>query len=182
MPNDTIAGEASVNKADSIWLSKKAYSAALLWYLVALAAIAVDQLTKYLADTGLSYNQAWELTWFFNLTLRYNPGAAFSFLANESGWQRWFFTGISVVVSLGLVAWIAKVNAEAKKLECWAFALILGGAVGNLIDRAFYGHVIDFLEFHYQDWYFPAFNIADSCICVGAGLLILDMLLSNKKS
>lgn len=162
-------------------VSVKSFMSAWLWWAIALVSIIFDQVTKIAADTGLSYNEPLPITWFFNLTLRYNTGAAFSFLADASGWQRWFFLIISSAVSVLLLWWITRANFQNKKLECLGLALILGGAIGNLYDRMVYGHVIDFLEFHYKGWYFPAFNIADSCICVGAGFLLLDMVLAGKK-
>ena len=110
----------------------------------------------------------------FNLTLWYNPGAAFSFLATESGWQRYFFTAIGVIAALVIVYMLQR--HAGQRLFCWALALILGGAVGNVIDRVLYGHVIDFLDVHFSGWHWPAFNIADSAIFIGAGLFILDEL------
>ena len=107
----------------------------------------------------------------FNLTLHYNKGAAFSFLSNAGGWQRYFLTGISAVVSVVLIIWLARL-LKTEKIMTWSLALILGGAVGNLIDRAIYGHVIDFIELHWNNAYFPSFNIADSAITVGTILLI----------
>ena len=104
----------------------------------------------------------------------YNQGAAFSFLANSGGWQRWFFSGLAMVVSLGII-WMLHKNS-GQRLFCWALTLILGGAVGNLIDRLLYGHVIDFLDFHIGTLHWPAFNVADSAITVGAALFVLDEL------
>src|SRR5690606_13493175 len=110
----------------------------------------------------------------------HNPGAAFSFLSNASGWQRWFFTGIAAVVSVMLIVWIARI-AATKKLETFALAMILGGAVGNLYDRVQHGYVVDFIVVHYKDNYFPAFNLADSSITLGAILIILDLFLTREK-
>jgi signal peptidase II len=112
---------------------------------------------------------------FFDFTLLYNPGAAFSFLAQADGWQRWFFTVLGLVASVFIV-WMMHKNRSNKRLML-ALALILGGALGNVIDRIAYGHVVDFLLFYWKDWYYPAFNIADTCITLGAILLILDELL-----
>jgi signal peptidase II len=109
----------------------------------------------------------------FNFTLAYNYGAAFSFLADAGGWQRWFFTGLAAVFSVVISVWIARLKPTAK-LEAISLSLILGGAVGNLIDRLLFGYVIDFLDIYYGSYHWPAFNIADSAICVGAVLLILD--------
>lgn len=147
------------------------------WWLVAVVVIVADQATKLWAEAALDHGQPWVLTPFFNFTLSYNPGAAFSFLATQGGWQRWFFTVIALVVSLALIVWISRIaRVREKWMEALALALILGGAIGNLYDRLAYGHVIDFIVVHYQQHYWPAFNIADSAICVGAGLLILDTL------
>ena len=158
------------------------FVAAWRWWVVVTICIVADQVTKITAENNLNENVPFVITGFFNFTLRYNTGAAFSFLANQPGWQVWFFGILASCVSVGLTFWVARINEEKKWLECWAFSLILSGAVGNLIDRLSYGHVIDFIEVHYKDvYYFPAFNIADSCICIGAGLLILDMLVNKKE-
>jgi signal peptidase II len=120
----------------------------------------------------LAYGQSDPVTSFFNLVMVYNKGAAFSLLADQPGWQRYFFTGISVLASL-FILWMLK-RHPGQRLFCWALALILGGALGNLIDRVAYGHVIDFLDFHLAGWHWPAFNLADSSITVGALLFVLD--------
>lgn len=159
-----------------------ALGSAWRWWLIAIIVIALDQLTKIMADSLLHYGQPWVITPFFNFTLSYNPGAAFSFLADQGGWQRWFFTIIAAVVSIVLVGWIARIASERGRwVEALALSLILGGAIGNLYDRLAYGHVVDFIVFHYQQHAFPAFNIADSAICVGAALLILDTLTSKSE-
>ncbi len=160
-----------------------ALSAAWRWWLLAVIVIAADLITKAMAESLLSYGRPWVITPFFNFTLSYNPGAAFSFLAGQGGWQRWFFSIIATVVSVVLIGWIARITPDRdKRLEALALTLILGGALGNLHDRILYGQVVDFIVFHYQHYYFPAFNIADSAICVGAGLLILDTFTGNSKS
>ena len=115
----------------------------------------------------------------FKLTLLHNEGAAFSFLSDAGGWQRWLLVFISTSVSTVVAVWLYRVR-HSEKLLCFALALILGGAIGNLIDRAVTGYVVDFFVAYYRDWYFPAFNIADSAISVGAALLVLDMLLKPK--
>ncbi|MBD3648547.1 MAG: lipoprotein signal peptidase [Pseudomonadales bacterium] len=117
----------------------------------------------------------------FRFTLLHNSGAAFSFLSDAGGWQRWLLAGISVVVSAVIAVWLAKVDGRNRVLA-WALALILGGALGNLVDRVMLGYVVDFIVVHYQDYYFPAFNIADSAISIGAGLLILDMFIKPASS
>jgi len=137
--------------------------------------IVLDQLTKILADQYLQYHQPVALMPMFNFTLMYNKGAAFSFLANQGGWQRWFFLGLTSVVSVFIFLWIRKLKAS-QVLQYSALALILGGAIGNLIDRAIYGHVIDFLDVYYNQRHWPAFNLADSAISVGAVLLIYDTI------
>ena len=168
MPNTSNAMVAGLQKAAGAWR----------FWALALVLMGLDQVTKIWANTELTYDQPVVITSFFNLTLRYNYGAAFSFLYDASGWQRWMFAIIATVVSIGLVVWISRISKlKDKWLEATALACILSGAVGNLIDRVVYGYVIDFIEVHYQNHFWPAFNIADSAICVGAGLLILDMLL-----
>lgn len=146
-----------------------------LWMGVVVIVIALDQATKIAASTYLDYGQPVVLLPVFNLTLMHNPGAAFSFLSDAGGWQRWFFTAVSVIVSVLLVVWISRLNRQQWWLAL-ALAMILGGAVGNLIDRMLYGYVVDFISVHYQGWFFPAFNIADSGITVGAGMMIIDVI------
>ncbi|MCV2886127.1 signal peptidase II [Aestuariibacter sp. AA17] len=143
-----------------------------LW--LAIIAFIADQWTKQAVVAHIELYQAIQVTPFFNLTHVHNYGAAFSFLADAGGWQRWFFTTIAVVVS-GLLLWWMKGLKRDQVMLSVAFALILGGALGNVYDRLVYGYVIDFLDVYYQQWHWPAFNIADSAICVGAVLLIIDM-------
>ncbi len=144
------------------------------WLGIALIIILLDQVTKITIAKTFAYAQVKAITSFFNLTLVYNKGAAFSFLASESGWQRYLFTGLGIVAAL-VIVFLLKRHA-GQRLFCWALALILGGAIGNVIDRILYGHVIDFLDFYVGNWHFPAFNVADSAICIGAGLFIVDEL------
>ncbi|WP_408631119.1 signal peptidase II [Marinimicrobium alkaliphilum] len=155
--------------------------AAWHWYLIAAVVVAVDLLTKYWASAALDYGEPVVFTPFFNFTLLHNPGAAFSFLSEAGGWQRWFFTVIAFVVSIVLVVWISRVP-QWRWRESLGLSLILGGAVGNLWDRVVHGYVVDFIVVHYQDYYWPAFNIADSAITVGAGLLIIDMLMTKESA
>ena len=143
------------------------------WLWITILVIALDQISKILADHFLQYHQPVPLMPMFNFTLMYNPGAAFSFLANQGGWQRWFFLALTSIVSIFIFLWIRKLKPQ-QVLQYTSLALILGGALGNLIDRAIYGHVIDFLDVYYQQHHWPAFNIADSAISVGAVLLIYD--------
>lgn len=146
----------------------------LLWLGIAVIVVLLDQVSKITMSRLLVYGQSEMITPYFNLVMVYNQGAAFSFLANSGGWQRWFFSGLAMVVSLGII-WMLHKNS-GQRLFCWALTLILGGAVGNLIDRLLYGHVIDFLDFHIGTLHWPAFNVADSAITVGAALFVLDEL------
>ena len=151
----------------------------LLW--ISLLVLIADQATKLYFETNLSlYQQIVVIPDLFSWTLAYNTGAAFSFLADSSGWQRWLFALIAVAVSAVLVVWLKRLGRN----ETWlavALALVLGGALGNLYDRIALGHVIDFILVHWQNrWYFPAFNFADSAITVGAVMLALDMFKSKK--
>lgn len=145
------------------------------WLLLALAIIATDQATKVWFDTNLHYGERWRVFSFFDFTLLYNTGAAFSFLADGQGWQRWFFTAIAFIAAMVITRLLWKHPKES--LFCAALTCILGGALGNAIDRLLYGHVVDFLLFYWQDWYFPAFNVADIAITIGAILLLLDEIL-----
>lgn len=151
-----------------------------LKYLVCIVIVILDQITKLIADANLILNQSKiEVFSWFNITLHYNPGAAFSFLSDAGGWQRWFFTIISLVVSVILCVWLYRL-ARDEKLLTWSLALILGGAVGNLIDRVAYGYVIDFIQWHYKGSNFPTFNIADAAISVGAVLLLISTFQAEK--
>ncbi len=147
------------------------------WYALALVIIVIDQVTKHIVVAHFFEGEQIEVMPFLTWTLRYNPGAAFSLFANFEGGQRWFLSGLSFIVSIGLVVWMAMME-KVRRLEIAGLALVLGGAVGNLYDRAFVGEVVDFIiVFHW----FPAFNIADMAITVGAGLLLLDALISGDK-
>lgn len=137
-----------------------------LRYIIALVIIVADQITKVIADSSLQLYERIAVMPMFNITLHYNEGAAFSFLNDAGGWQRWFFTAISTIVSIVLIVWISRLSRNERWLSL-ALALILGGAIGNLIDRVIYGHVVDFIQLYYQSWYFPTFNIADAAITVG---------------
>lgn len=158
-----------------------------LWLGLALVILLADQFTKVLIVGSFQWGDSQTVTSFFNLVRVHNSGAAFSFLANAGGWQRWFFTGIGVVATVFIVYLLR--SHPQQTLFCFALSLVLGGAVGNVIDRLLYGHVIDFLDFHW-DWlapmfyggHFPAFNIADSAISVGTVCLIVDELRRVKKS
>jgi signal peptidase II len=155
-------------------------SSLIPWLGLATIIILFDQVSKITITKLFAYAESLSITSFFNLTLVYNKGAAFSFLAAESGWQRYFFTAIGLIAA-AYITYLLK-RHSTQKLFCAALAMIMGGALGNVIDRLLYGHVIDFLDFHYQEIYhFPAFNIADSAIVVGAALFILDELRRVKK-
>ncbi|MGD2082609.1 MAG: signal peptidase II [Chromatiales bacterium] len=145
----------------------------LRWLWLSLVVVALDQVTKWAVSAELLLHQPEPVLPFFSLTLMHNEGAAFSFLSDQGGWQRWLFIGLAGLVSLGLVVWMARLR-ENERLVALAFALILGGALGNLIDRVVHGYVIDFLLLHYQQWHWPAFNLADSAITLGAALLVID--------
>ncbi|MGP1676172.1 MAG: signal peptidase II [Burkholderiales bacterium] len=144
------------------------------WYALALLLVALDQLTKYWVSASLGYGEVRAYTVFFNLVLTHNQGAAFSFLASAGGWQRGFFIVIALVAIVVIGVLLAR-HAE-DKLFCFSLALILGGAIGNVIDRIALGYVVDFLDFHTAGWHWPAFNLADSTITAGAVLLVADSL------
>ena len=145
-----------------------------LWLGIALAVVLLDQLTKALIVGHYQLGESRTVTAFFNVVRVHNAGAAFSFLAGASGWQRWFFVGLGTLAAMFIV-WLLKRHG-GQRLFGWALALILGGAVGNVIDRLLHGHVVDFIQVHWGSAYFPSFNVADSAISVGAALLILDEL------
>ena len=149
------------------------------WLWLTGLVIILDQITKIFSDSSLDYGVQNAVFAGFNLTLLYNQGAAFSFLSDAGGWQRWFFIFLSSAVSLFIFFWLRKADQNNKILLA-ALSLILGGALGNLIDRSIYGYVIDFIQVYYDVYYWPAFNIADSAISLGAGLLILDMFINGK--
>jgi signal peptidase II len=142
------------------------------WYALAALVVLLDQLTKYWVSASFDYGEARAVTGFFNLVLTYNKGAAFSFLAAASGWQRGLFIGIAFVAIVVISLLLARHAGE--KLFCLSLALILGGAIGNVIDRIVLGYVVDFLDFYRAGWHWPAFNLADSAITAGAVLLVVD--------
>lgn len=148
------------------------------WLLISFMIVVIDLYTKYLVQGTFQYGEHLTITSFFDLVRFHNEGAAFSFLANAGGWQKWFFTVISVVASFVMLYLIRKYQSE--RVFCLALALVLGGAVGNLYDRVTLGYVIDFLFFHINDYYWPAFNVADSAICVGVALLFMDSFFKPK--
>lgn len=152
----------------------------LQWLGLAFIILIADQFTKVLIVGFYQLGDSTLVTSFFNVVRVHNTGAAFSFLAGSSGWQRWFFTAIGVLAA-AFILWLLKSHA-GQKLFAFALACILGGAIGNVIDRILYGHVVDFLDFHWRQWHFPAFNVADSAITIGAACLILDELLRVRRA
>lgn len=149
--------------------------ALVLGALIALVIVVLDQVTKLAAEAYLTAYRPVAVFPQLNFTLSYNTGAAFSFLHDQSGWQRWFFAGLAIAVSVGLLVWLARLGRQFG-WQALALALILGGAIGNLIDRLAYGHVIDFIDVYYGAWHWPAFNVADSAITVGAIIIIVESL------
>ena len=152
----------------------------LPWLGLALIVLIADQFTKVLILGAYRLGDSTTITSFFNIVRAHNTGAAFSFLAGASGWQRWFFTAIGVAATVFIV-WMLR-SHPGQKLFSFALACILGGAVGNVVDRLIHGYVVDFLQFHWAGWYFPAFNVADSAITIGAVCLILDELLRVRRA
>ena len=153
----------------------------LRWLRLSALVLFLDQATKILVEYSLELYQRVEVLPFMNLTLMQNHGAAFSFLADQGGWQRWFFVVLTLGITVFLLRWLRSLP-ETEKGEAIAISLIIGGAVGNLIDRVQYGYVIDFLDFHAMGWHWPAFNVADSAITIGAAILIWDSLFGNEPS
>ncbi|MFY7941753.1 MAG: signal peptidase II [Burkholderiaceae bacterium] len=150
------------------------------WLALALAIILLDQFTKTLILGYFQYGESRYVTSFFNVTRHHNTGAAFSFLAGASGWQRWFFIGLGLTATL-FMTWLLYQH-HAQRMFSLALSLIMGGALGNVIDRMLHGYVVDFIQVHGWGWYFPTFNVADSAISIGAVLLILDELLRVKRA
>ncbi|MCU7890790.1 MAG: signal peptidase II [Candidatus Thiodiazotropha sp. (ex Ustalcina ferruginea)] len=150
------------------------------WLWLSLMVILLDQASKQFAESMLTVYESVTVLPFFDLTLLYNKGAAFSFLSDQGGWQRWFFIILAIGVTIVLIGWLWRL----KRKEQWiavALSLIIGGAIGNVIDRILFGQVIDFLHFHYQGHYWPAFNVADSAITVGVAIMLFDALVLAKK-
>ncbi|WP_291614470.1 signal peptidase II [Colwellia sp.] len=151
----------------------------LRWLWLTLLCLIIDQVSKQWVAGTFDYRETLSVLPFFNLTYVHNPGAAFSFLADQGGWQRWFFTAVAAIASIVFLIWMAKTPKQQRLLSI-SFALILSGAVGNLIDRVLFGYVIDFLDFHWAGYHFAAFNIADSVIFIGAALMIFESF-TNKE-
>lgn len=153
----------------------------LRWIWISAFVIVLDLATKWLASTYLVLHEPVAVLPMFNLTLMHNTGAAFSFLSSAAGWQRWFFSIVAVVVSAAIVIWMRRLSGE-ERWNAIALALILGGALGNLWDRVTLGYVVDFIQIYYERWAWPAFNIADSAICIGAVMLVIDALRSHRRA
>jgi signal peptidase II len=151
-----------------------------LWLGLAVVVVLLDQLSKTVILGIFQLNDSRSITSWFNLVRVHNTGAAFSFLAGASGWQRWFFVGLGTVAS-AFIVWMLKKH-PTQKLFCFAVTMIMGGAIGNVIDRLLHGYVVDFIQVHYGGWYFPSFNLADSAITLGAICLILDEILRVRRS
>lgn len=149
----------------------------LRWLWLTILWVVIDQITKQWVAGSFDYRETLAVLPFFNITYVHNPGAAFSFLADQGGWQRWFFTAIAAIASIIFIVWLAKTSKKQTMLSI-SFALILSGAVGNLIDRVLFGYVIDFIDFHWSGTHFPAFNVADSMIFIGAALMLLDSFMN----
>jgi signal peptidase II len=151
----------------------------LRWLILIVLIVAADQATKLWVLAALEPYQVIPVAPSFNLTLVFNEGAAFSFLADAGGWQRWLFAGLAVAVSAGLLVWLKRLE-EHERMTGAALSLVAGGALGNLIDRVAYGHVVDFVDLYWRTWHWPAFNVADSAITAGVALLLLDAVLPKK--
>jgi signal peptidase II len=145
----------------------------LKWLWLSLITLIADQWSKIVVDSSMNLYQSIAVSPFFNLTYVRNTGAAFSFLSEAGGWQRWFFAIMAIIISIVLVVWIYRLKKHETLLAI-ALALILGGAIGNLVDRLAYGYVIDFLDVYYQGWHWPAFNVADMAISLGVLLMLLE--------
>jgi len=151
----------------------------LKWLWLSAMVVVFDQVTKYLVTDSLQLYQSIPLLPSLNLVLAHNTGAAFSFLSDAGGWQRWFFAVLAIVVSIVIVVWITRLKQNETRLAV-ALSLVLGGAIGNVWDRIVHGYVVDFIDLYYGDWHWPAFNVADSAIFVGAALLIIDALFNKE--
>ncbi len=151
------------------------------WLWLTLAVIGLDQWTKRLIIERFAEFDVLPLNPLLDLTRLHNTGAAFSFLGDASGWQHWLFVGLGVGVSIGILIWLMRLPRHGQQLTAAGLALVMGGALGNVVDRVVWGHVVDFIHVHYGGAYFPAFNVADSAITIGAGLLILDSLIDWRR-
>jgi signal peptidase II len=153
----------------------------LKWLWISVITLLLDQFSKLAVDSNMDLFDSIPLLPFFNLTYVHNTGAAFSLLSNAGGWQRWLFSGLAIVMSSVIYVWIRRLK-PGETLMAIALSLVLGGAIGNLVDRIAFGYVIDFLDVYYRNWHWPAFNIADSAICIGVALMVLDGVGSGHKA
>jgi len=153
----------------------------MLWSLLSLGIVVADQVTKMMVIDSLAYLQRIPILPILDLVHLHNTGAAFSFLADASGWQNWLFTGVAIVVSAVIFWWLVKLPESGRRVLSLGLALVLGGAIGNLIDRVLYGYVVDFILFYYHEWSYPAFNIADSAITCGVALILFDSVVLERK-
>lgn len=152
----------------------------LRWLWLSLVVVIIDQVSKQFVESSLLVFEQVPVLPFLNLTLAYNEGAAFSFLSDQAGWQRWFFIIVGLVVTLVLVVWMGRLRAD-QRLTATALSLVAGGALGNIIDRLLLGHVVDFIDFYYQDWHWPAFNVADSAITLGVVLMLAETVREERQ-
>lgn len=152
------------------------------WLWLTLAVIALDQWTKRLVIARFDEFEVLTVHPLLDLIRLHNRGAAFSFLSDASGWQHWLFIGLGIGVSIGILVWLMRLPRRGQQLTAAGLALVMAGALGNVIDRVAWGYVVDFIHVHYGEWYFPAFNAADTAITIGAGLLILDSVLEYRRS
>ena len=153
----------------------------ILWLVLAFLVVVVDQITKSMVIENLTLYQRIPILPFLDFVRLHNSGAAFSFLANASGWQNWLFTGVALVVSAGIIWWLFTLPRKGRAVLALGLALVLGGAIGNVIDRALYGYVVDFILLYYQEWSYQAFNIADSAITCGVVLILFDGLVLDRR-
>jgi signal peptidase II len=152
----------------------------LMWLFLSLIILVLDQITKTWVSTHLSFNQPVNILPYFDLRLLHNTGAAWSILADQGGWQRWFLSGLAIIVSIVIMVWLTRLDSKQRWLAC-GLALILGGALGNVMDRIIYGYVVDFIDIYYQAWHWPAFNIADIGISIGAVMLLIDAIIFKQE-
>ena len=162
--------------SEQVETESRGYGSFALWMVVAGLVISFDQLTKWMVLKWVPLYDKIPINSFINITHQRNTGAAFSFLANASGWQRWFFIGLAAVVSIVIISWLWRIKAQGQAILAAGLALVLGGAIGNVIDRIVLGSVVDFIQVFIGSWPFPSFNIVDSAITVGAAFLIFDAL------
>ena len=147
-----------------------------MWLFLSLIILVLDQITKTWVSTHLSFNQPVNILPYFDLRLLHNSGAAWSILADQGGWQRWFLSLLAIIVSIVIMVWLTRLDSKQRWLAC-GLALILGGALGNVMDRIIFGYVVDFIDIYYQAWHWPAFNIADIGISIGAVMLLIDAII-----